>query len=139
MCLHSQAPGIANADTITAGFASNFDAIRLDSAFHPNLGPSGRDSHRSDARFWSAAGASSGHDATDRVVYDTASGRLFYDADGNGASPAQLIAVLQGAPVVTATDIYVDVVESKSIVQGTAGDDSMSGFRPRYAERFGRQ
>ena len=123
----SEAPGSANADTITAGFASSdFDAIRLDSAFHSNLGPSGRFAS-GDARFWSAPGASSGHDATDRVVYDSASGRLFYDADGNGAAPAQLIAVLQGAPVVTATDIYVDVVDANLVTQGTAGDDSMSG------------
>ena len=122
----SEAPGSANADTIAAGFASDFDAIRLDSAFHSNLGPSGRFAS-GDARFWSAAGASSGHDATDRVVYDTASGRLFYDADGDGAAPAQLIAVLQGAPVVTATDIYVDVVDPNLVMQGTAGDDSMSG------------
>jgi Ca2+-binding RTX toxin-like protein len=122
----SEAPGSANADTMAAGFASDFDAIRLDSAFHSNLGPSGRFAS-GDARFWSAAGASSGHDATDRVVYDTASGRLFYDADGDGAAPAQLIAVLQGAPVVTATDIYVDVVDPNLVMQGSAGDDSMSG------------
>jgi len=122
----SEAPGSANADTIAAGFASDFDAIRLDTAFHSNLGPSGRFAS-GDARFWSAAGANSGHDATDRVVYDTASGRLFYDADGDGAAPAQLIAVLQGAPVVTATDIYVDVVDPNLVMQGTAGDDSMSG------------
>jgi len=36
-----------------------------------------------DARFYAAAGASSGHDASDRIVYDTLTGRLYYDPDGH--------------------------------------------------------
>jgi hypothetical protein len=60
-----------------------------------------------DVRYWEAAGATSGHDANDRVVYNTTNGNLYYDADGSGAGAAQLIATLQGAPGFTDTDVFV--------------------------------
>jgi hypothetical protein len=41
------------------------------------------------------------------VVYDTSSGELYYDADGNGAGAAQLIATISGAPGLAASDISV--------------------------------
>jgi serralysin len=41
--------------------------------------------------FWKGAKA---HDADDRVIYDPASGALFYDADGTGKAAAVKIAVL---------------------------------------------
>ena len=122
----SESPGAANADTIAGGFVSGFDEIQLDSAFHPGIGPSGAFAP-SDARFWAAAGATAGHDATDRVVYDTATGRLYFDADGSGAGAAQLIAVLTGAPTVLATDIWVDTADRGLVLQGTEGADSIQG------------
>ena len=42
-----------------------------------------------DARFYKAANATGGTDADDRVVYDTVSGSLYYDPDGNGTQAAQ--------------------------------------------------
>lgn len=48
-----------------------------------------------------------GHDADDRLIDNTSTGQLYYDADGNGASAAELIAMLQGAPGVAATDVWV--------------------------------
>ena len=47
-----------------------------------------------DARFFAGSGATGGADPDDRVVYDTDSGRLYYDADGSGSAEAQLIATL---------------------------------------------
>jgi hypothetical protein len=49
-------------------------------------------------RFYTAPGASTGHDADDRFVYDTASGKLYFDADGNGAGAASLQLILTGQP-----------------------------------------
>ena len=60
-----------------------------------------------DARFSAGAGATAARDASDRLVYDTASGHLYYDADGAGGAGAQLLLTLQGAPALSASDITV--------------------------------
>jgi Ca2+-binding RTX toxin-like protein len=125
----SETPGAPNADVI-AGFTSGLDAIQLDSAFHANLGSSGGFT-AGDDRFWAAAGASSGHDATDRVVYDTLTGNLYYDADGSAGGAAQLIARLDGAPSIAASDIWVDVAATNLGINGTAGNDSLRGASGR--------
>lgn len=46
-------------------------------------------------------------DATDRFVFDQASGQLFFDADGTGSISQQLIAVFQRSAVVEASDIVL--------------------------------
>ena len=51
------------------------------------------------------SGRDRGADPAHRVVYDTADGELYYDADGDGAGAALLVASLQGAPALNATDI----------------------------------
>ena len=94
--LFDVAPGSANADLIQE-FKSSQDKVVLDGNVHANTGASGNFSS-GDARFFAGAGANSGQDASDRVVYDTSSGQLWYDADGNGAGVAQLIATPQAAP-----------------------------------------
>ena len=94
------APGEANADFILFekfnlerdGFVEN-DRLALDSHVMDQLGAAG-DFAADDGRFYAAAGATAGAEADDRVVYDTDSGRLYYDADGSGAGEAQLIATL---------------------------------------------
>ena len=121
----AETPGAPNADVIT-GFSTGLDAIQLDSGFHASLGPSGGFS-AGDERFWTAAGATSGHDATDRVVYDTLTGNLYYDADGSGTGAAQLIARLEGVSSLAATDIWVDFASPNLALGGTDGDDSLRG------------
>jgi serralysin len=97
--------GTANADRVT-DFASNWDRFFLDNAGLTALGAEGR-FVSGDARFWAAAGANAGHDANDRVVYNTTTGQLWYDADGSGAGAAELLATLTNLGNVVATDITV--------------------------------
>ncbi|MET1755133.1 hypothetical protein ABVV53_06645 [Novosphingobium sp. RD2P27] len=48
--------------------------------------------------FWSGEGVKAAHDADDRVIYDTASGKLYFDPDGTGSAQATLVAHLVNAP-----------------------------------------
>jgi serralysin len=57
--------------------------------------------------FYAASGATSSHDASDRLVYDTASGNLYYDFDGDGETGAIQVAQLVYAPALTADDILI--------------------------------
>jgi len=97
--------GSANADRIS-DWASGSDKVQLDDSAFTAIGALGNFA-AGDARFWAAAGATSGHDANDRVVYNTSTGSLYYDADGSGSGAAQLIATFAGNPAVAATDIAV--------------------------------
>ena len=122
-----ESPGTANADT--ADFdAGEGDEIHLDRSAMSGLGEAGRLS-AADPRFFAGAGASSGQDASDRVVYDTSTGQLWYDADGSGAGGAQLIVALGGAPSLSATDIVVvgEGGPSGAHLVGTGGADSLTG------------
>lgn len=99
------APGDANADVVV-DFASSRDRLLLDDAAHPDIGARGRFA-LNDERFLAAAGATSGQEADDRVIYDTSTGNLYYDADGSGGGEAQLVASFAGNPAIAATDITV--------------------------------
>jgi Ca2+-binding RTX toxin-like protein len=118
----SVAPGSANADQVT-DFESGSDRIVLDGIAHANAGPQGTFAV-GDARFWASA-TGSAHDADDRVLYNTASGELWYDADGNGAGARQLVATLQGAPTLAAERI--SIVNTSQAINGTEGPDTIVG------------
>ena len=126
--LFASAPGAGNADFVL--FGSGIDKLAFDGAVFTAIGPSGNFT-AGDARFFAAAGATSGHDADDRIVFNTSTGELFYDADGNGAGTAQLVATLQQVQagfVLAATDIVVDNGGAPSpTTTGTAGNDSLTG------------
>lgn len=47
------------------------------------------------------------HDGNDYLIYDKASGHLYYDDDGNGAHKQHLLATLDGHPNLTTADISV--------------------------------
>lgn len=113
--------GAANADLLP-DFASGADKLLLDGSVMNALGAAGNMA-AGDARFW-ASSTGAAHDADDRVLYNTTTRQVFYDPDGNGAAPAQLIATLQSGATLAATDIAVD---NPNTITGTAGDDTLSG------------
>ena len=47
------------------------------------------------------------HDSSDRILYDKASGGLFYDSDGSGSHAAVKIATLTNKPALSLSDFYV--------------------------------
>ena len=49
----------------------------------------------------------SAQDANDRLIYDSGTGSLFYDADGTGSGTAQLVANLGVGTLLGAADIFV--------------------------------
>jgi serralysin len=129
--LFNVAPGLANADLIR-DFGSGPDLVLLDGTSHANAGLPGRFA-AGDPRFWSST-TGTAHDADDRVIYNTANGQLWYDADGNGAGAAQVIAtLLQGLgpnPAnLSATDIAIvnGSGGGGSVINGTAGNDTLTG------------
>ena len=75
--------GTANADRIS-DFASGSDKLQLDDAAFTAIGAMGNFA-AGDARFWASHPAARRHDANDRVVYNTSTGQLYYDADGSGS------------------------------------------------------
>jgi len=127
----SATPGAANADLIQ-NFRTDLHKIELDGQVMPALGPSGP---LDAARFYAAAGATGGHDIDDRVVYDSTSGRLYYDADGNGAGAAQLLFTVQSDAGVSASNIVVingtptptPTPTPGQSISGTSGNDSLVG------------
>ncbi len=46
-------------------------------------------------------------DADDRIMYDQATGKVFYDADGIGTGSAVLVATLTTKPVLTASSFVI--------------------------------
>src|SRR3954470_23892370 len=98
--------GAANADSVAKFDGNGWDRIQLDIAAFTQLGATGRFA-TNDVRFYAAPGATAGHDADDRIIYNTATGQLFYDADGNGPGAAQLIATLQSGSTLAASDVFV--------------------------------
>lgn len=92
-----------NVDRIT-DFMAIDDTIQLDRAIFTGIATG----NLALGRFHSAPGATEAHDPGDRIVYNSDTGKLYYDADGNGAnSSAILFATLVGAPTLTNADFLI--------------------------------
>jgi Ca2+-binding RTX toxin-like protein len=89
----------SNADTIF-GYAAADDVIHLHDAVFTGLALGSLNANA----FVTGTAA---QDADDRIIYDSATGNLFFDADGNGSGAAVLFATLQGAPAITASEFVV--------------------------------
>jgi Ca2+-binding RTX toxin-like protein len=97
--------GTNHVDRVT-DFTPGFDELLFENATLTALGEEGAWAP-GDERFHSAPGATSGQEADDRLVYNNSTGSLYYDPDGSGSAAAQIVAVFQGAPAITASDITV--------------------------------
>lgn len=91
----STALGATNIDSIK-GFKSGTDHIKLST--HIFSGYTGSDN-------FLIMGART-IDADDRIIYDSKTGKLYYDVDGSGSTVAVQFATLTGKPTLTASDIY---------------------------------
>jgi Ca2+-binding RTX toxin-like protein len=89
-----------NVDTIT-DMTAGVDIIRLDDAFFAGIGPVGV--LNSDAFHIGAAAA----DAEDRIVYNSVTGQLFFDSNGNAAGGSTLFANLATGLALSNTDFNV--------------------------------
>ena len=118
-------PTESNPQTIL-DFSPGTDELAFDRAAMPALGETG-DFGAGDERFHAAPGATSGHDASDRLIYNTSNGWLFFDPDGDGSAAAVRIATVSVGTALTATDITVFDSSTGVHVVGTSGDDSLVG------------
>ncbi len=93
--------GSTNVDSIT-DFAHLEDVIQLENSIFTKLTATGS---LSNANF--IAGNGVAVDANDHILYNTTTGKLYYDADGNGAGAAVQFATLIGQPTLTASDFVI--------------------------------
>jgi len=94
----------SNRDTIT-DFVGAQDDIWLSRAVMTGLGTTLGALSVDAFRF--GAGITTAGDATDRIIYNTTNGALYYDADGTGAAAAIQMADLTGAPTLTFGDFLI--------------------------------
>ncbi|MGF9762101.1 cadherin domain-containing protein [Microvirga sp. 0TCS3.31] len=95
----------ANVDTI-ADFVVKDDSIWLDNAVFTKIGKGTElnPGKLAKAMFWTGKAA---HDSSDRIVYDKASGALYYDADGTGRTAQVKIATLKKGLSLNEKDFFV--------------------------------
>jgi len=91
---------------IVTDFAPGLDRLDFSLSAFAGLGAAGQLS-AGDTRFHSGAGALASEDADDRIIYDTTSGKLFYDADGAGGATPLLVAKLVGLPSLADADVWI--------------------------------
>lgn len=98
------APQEASRDVIT-DFSSGVDTILLSSDAFGGL-PAGALGTLRPGVFTANAGGTP-QDANDRLIYDTATGKLFFDSNGDAAGGSSLIAILTGIPLLVWTDFTI--------------------------------
>lgn len=93
-------------DTIADFSRTEGDKIRVSMAIFDGLTYTGP---LLASNFYAAAGATSAQDGTDRFVYDTTTGKLYYDEDGIAGLPAVQIALLGASnhPALIYSDIQI--------------------------------
>lgn len=92
----------SNIDTIT-DFSTVYDTIQLENLIFNKFTTTGTLATGN----FRASITGDALDANDFVLYETDTGKLFYDADGSGAGAKVQIATLVGLPALTSADFLV--------------------------------
>ena len=94
--------GASNVDLIK-DFKHDIDVIHLDDKIFKKIGPT-----LEAKEFYAKKGATEAHDKNDRIIYDKATGKLYYDADGNKDGKAAVhFATLNKHPTLDAGDFLI--------------------------------
>jgi Ca2+-binding RTX toxin-like protein len=95
--------GASNVDTI-ADFRHDADILVLDDKIFSKIG-----SKLDKGEFYAKAGATKAHDKDDRIIYDSKTGKLYYDDDGNkkGGHDAVHFATLSTKPTIDHGDFGI--------------------------------
>jgi hypothetical protein len=101
----NSALGTSNIETIK-DFLSGTDKILLDDDIF-NAFNAGISTTLGSNQFYAASGATKTYDIDDRIIFDTATGKLFYDMDGEGGAASVQIGVLGGAATLTGSDFMI--------------------------------
>ncbi len=91
---------VINGTSGRSGYSGTDDIIQLGVSVFSTLTPGALDS----AAFRIGVAAT---DADDRIIYNSATGQLFYDADGNGGGAQVLFASLAAGLALTNADFIV--------------------------------
>ncbi|HUR88565.1 MAG TPA: calcium-binding protein [Ramlibacter sp.] len=86
--------GVGNVDTFT-DFVTGQDKLQLSKAVFTGFTVTGAITA---AQFYSSGTAVTAHDADDRIIFNTATGAVYYDADGNGTVAAAVQIAVIGIP-----------------------------------------
>jgi Ca2+-binding RTX toxin-like protein len=96
----------SNVDTIT-DFTAGEDKIRLDSRIFDDLLVTRSGNSLRAEEFGTYTVGAPAQDSSDRIIYNSAFGMLFYDPDGTGPQAAVAFADLDGGLNLTANDFFV--------------------------------
>ena len=120
----SSAIGATNVDVVT-DYNVAADQIELGHLIYTTLTPGGALA----AIAFGSNGTGAATTSDQRIIYNTATGALFYDADGVGAGAAVQIATLTSGLVMTAAEFTVDGTAPVPgpTINGTAGNDTLVG------------
>jgi trimeric autotransporter adhesin len=91
-----------NVDRVT-DFSLTDDVLQLENSIFTKLTTTGVLS----ASNFRASSTGNAADGNDYVLYETDTGKLFYDADGSGTGAKVLVATLSNLPVLSSDDIFV--------------------------------
>lgn len=101
--IFATAPNATTNRDIITDFYRVDDSMLLENAIFTKLGAAGTMS----SAFFTSNTAGVARDANDYIVYESDTGKLFYDADGSGRGAPVLIATLSNKAVITYADFIV--------------------------------